>query len=59
MPEILKHRSGAIATLIISNPARMNAMSRDMWLQLAEGIREADADPSVRVVVLRLRRCVA
>lgn len=53
MPEILKHRNGAVATLTISNPARMNAMSRDMWLQLADGIREADADPSVRVVVLR------
>jgi enoyl-CoA hydratase/carnithine racemase len=31
----------------------MNAMSRDMWMQLAEGIRAADADPAVRVVVLR------
>lgn len=53
MPEIIKQRDGAVATLVISNPARMNAMSRDMWLQLAEGINEADADPDVRVIVLR------
>ena len=53
MPEILTRREGAVTTLLFSNPARMNAMSRDMWNQLAEGIRTADADPSVRVIVLR------
>lgn len=53
MPEILTQRNGPVTTLLISNPARMNAMSRDMWMQLAEGIRAADADPAVRVVVLR------
>lgn len=53
MPEIITRRDDAVVTLLISNPARMNAMSRDMWVQLAEGIRAADADPSVRVVVLR------
>lgn len=53
MPEILTQRNGPVTTLVISNPARMNAMSRDMWVQLAEGIRAADADPAVRVVVLR------
>jgi enoyl-CoA hydratase/carnithine racemase len=53
VPEILTQRNGPVTTLLISNPARMNAMSRDMWMQLAEGIRAADADPAVRVVVLR------
>ncbi len=53
MPEIITQRNGPVTTLLISNPARMNAMSRDMWMQLAEGIRAADADPAVRVVVLR------
>lgn len=53
MPEILTRREGAVTTLLFSNPARMNAMSRDMWNQLADGIRAADADPSVRVIVLR------
>jgi len=53
MPEIIAQRNGPVATLVISNPARMNAMSRDMWIQLADGIRAADADASVRVVVLR------
>ncbi len=53
MPEILTQRNGPVTTLLISNPARMNAMSRDMWMQLAEGIRAADADPAVRVIVLR------
>jgi enoyl-CoA hydratase/carnithine racemase len=53
VPEILTQRNGPVTTLLISNPARMNAMSRDMWMQLAEGIRAADADPAVRVIVLR------
>lgn len=53
MPEILTRRDGPVTTLLISNPARMNAMSRDMWNQLAQGIEQADADPSVRVIVLR------
>ena len=53
MPEIISRRDGAIATLLFSNPAKLNAMSRDMWVQLAQGIEAADADPSVKVIVLR------
>jgi enoyl-CoA hydratase/carnithine racemase len=53
MPEIISRRDGAVATLLFSNPSKLNAMSRDMWVQLAQGIGAADADPSVRVIVLR------
>ena len=53
MPEIISRRDGAVATLLFSNPAKLNAMSRDMWVQLAQGIEAADADPSVKVIVLR------
>jgi enoyl-CoA hydratase/carnithine racemase len=53
MPEIISRRDGAVATLLFSNPAKLNAMSRDMWVQLAQGIQAADADPSVKVIVLR------
>ena len=51
MPEIITQRNGPVTTLLISNPARMNAMSRDMWMQLAEGIRAADADPKLGAVL--------
>jgi 1,4-dihydroxy-2-naphthoyl-CoA synthase len=53
MPEIISRRDGAVATLLFSNPSKLNAMSRDMWVQLAQGIEAADADPSVKVIVLR------
>jgi enoyl-CoA hydratase len=44
---------GGIYTIIADNPARLNAYTRDMWEALPRLIREAEADPSVRVIVLR------
>lgn len=42
-----------VANLVLSNPARYNAMSLGMWESLAQLTREADADPAVRVLVLQ------
>lgn len=42
-----------VAHLVLSNPARYNAMSLGMWQSLAELTREADANPAVRVIVLQ------
>lgn len=42
-----------IATVILSNPARMNAMQLGMWQSLASTMRKLSADDSVRVIVLR------
>lgn len=42
-----------IATIEISNPARMNAMTADMWGALPGLIAQAEADAAARVIVLR------
>lgn len=45
--------SGAVATLVLSNPARHNAMTAAMWAAIPIRIAAADADPAVRVVIIR------
>ena len=46
------HHSGGIARIEIDNPSRFNAMSMAMWHQLLTFVREADAHPDTRVIVL-------
>lgn len=53
MAEIRTQRDGAIATVVFSNPPRMNAMTMDMWLAVPKVIAELDADPAVRVIVCK------
>lgn len=53
MAELRTQREGAIATVVFSNPARMNAMTLDMWLAVPKVIAELDADPAVRVIVCK------
>ncbi|WP_269858836.1 enoyl-CoA hydratase/isomerase family protein [Streptomyces sp. RPT161] len=49
----LDHADGAAtATITISNPAKRNAMTPDMWRQLPELLDQLAADPSVRALVL-------
>ncbi len=52
-PTLRTLSEGGIYTIIADNPARMNAYTRDMWEAIPRLIREAEADPAVRVVVLR------
>jgi enoyl-CoA hydratase len=52
LPEILIRRSGAVGTVIVSNPDKFNAMTMQMWRDLPQRIAELDADPSVHVIVL-------
>ena len=42
-----------VADLRLNRPDRANAMNVDMWQELREAARAADAAPEVRVVVLR------
>ena len=42
-----------VATVVLSNEARMNAMTLAMWRQLAQTLAQLQANPEVRVVVLR------
>ena len=54
MPDpILTARDGAIATVTLNKPEKLNALSQAMWARLGEVMRTLDADDSVRCVVLR------
>lgn len=44
---------GPIGWLTFSNPARLNAMTFDMWSGVPAVMAEFEADPTIRVVVLR------
>jgi enoyl-CoA hydratase/carnithine racemase len=51
--DILVARDGAIATVTLSNPERLNALSLSMWRQLGQVAKQLDADESLRCVVIR------
>lgn len=53
MGEVLCRVEGHVATLVLDNEARRNAMSLSMWQSLAERLQELDGDKRVRAVVLR------
>ena len=46
-------RDGAIATVTLNNPDRLNALTKAMWSALGTIMRELSADDALRCVVLR------
>lgn len=52
MTEIISHREGALQILSFNRPEKMNALTRQMYSGLANGLNEAAGDFSVRAVVL-------
>jgi enoyl-CoA hydratase/carnithine racemase len=50
--ELLIERDGAIATLTLNRPERMNAISASMLAALADALIECDRDAGVRVIVI-------
>ena len=46
-------RDGFIATVVLNNPEKLNALSFPMWMRLGEIMRELEADDGVRCIVLR------
>jgi len=52
-PDLRLQRDGVLAHLIIDNPARLNALTAKMWAAVPRLIADADADPAVRVIVVR------
>jgi enoyl-CoA hydratase/carnithine racemase len=52
MGELIVKRDGAVATVLFSNPAKMNAMTFDMWSAVPKVLGELDADASVRAIVV-------
>ena len=51
--QIRIERQGPRADILFDHPERRNAITSDMWRALTAAARELDADPRVRVVVLR------
>lgn len=52
-PELRLERDGDIGFVIARNPARMNAFTAGMWKAVPEVLAAAEADPGIRVIVLR------
>jgi enoyl-CoA hydratase/carnithine racemase len=50
--EVLVEKEGAIGTLTLNRPERLNAISIGMLERLSEALLALDADPEVRVIVL-------
>lgn len=50
---ILVHRDGALATVVLNRPEKLNAMTRAMWNTLGEAMLSLSADNDVRCVILR------
>ena len=46
-------RDGAIATVVLSSPGRMNALDKAMWARLGSLFADLEADDSLRCIVIR------
>lgn len=51
-PFIRTRIDAAVFTVMLSNPTRMNALTRSMWEAIPTAIKAAEDDPDIRVVVL-------
>jgi enoyl-CoA hydratase/carnithine racemase len=52
MSQVITHKEGSVAHIILSNVAKMNAMTLQMWQALPKAIEMFDRDPEVRVIVV-------
>ncbi|HEX4885950.1 MAG TPA: enoyl-CoA hydratase-related protein [Casimicrobiaceae bacterium] len=54
MPDLIDvRRDGAIATVVLNRPEKLNALTRAMWGWLGDAIDALSADDDVRCIVLR------
>lgn len=51
--DILTSRDGAVAAIEFNRPQRRNAITAEMYTQLTEAVRAAEADDGVRVILFR------
>lgn len=51
--EVLVQQDGAVATVVLSNPDKLNALTKNMWQRLGETMREIAADDKLRCIVMR------
>jgi enoyl-CoA hydratase len=52
-PRIAVERNGDIATVTLSNPGKLNALTVSMWRELARAMDGLSADDALRCIVLR------
>src|SRR5262245_2720765 len=52
MAQLITTRDGAVATVLFSNPQKMNAMTYDMWRAVPQTLSALDADASVHAIVV-------
>lgn len=50
---ILVQRDGAIATVVLNRPQKLNALTKSMWRALGEAVNRLSADDTLRCIVLR------
>jgi len=50
--DLIYEKGDAIATITLNRPERLNAISLPMLSSLSAALRDADADPSIRVILL-------
>jgi enoyl-CoA hydratase/carnithine racemase len=46
-------RDGAIATVVLNRPEKLNALTKDMWRALGDSVTALSADEGVRCIILR------
>lgn len=51
-PQLIARKEGAIGWLILSNPAKLNAIAFEMWQSFVPSINAFVADPHIRMIVL-------
>jgi len=51
--KLIAEKDGAIGWITFNNPAKHNAVSKDMWDGLADAVDAFNADDEVRVIVLK------
>jgi enoyl-CoA hydratase len=50
--KLLARRNGGVAEIIFNNPAKLNAVSLDMWDRMVELLAQFAVDPDLRVLVV-------
>ena len=50
---ILLLRDGAVATVVLNRPEKLNALTKPMWQRLGEAFDELSADDAIRCIVIR------
>jgi enoyl-CoA hydratase len=50
---VLVQREGAIATVVLNRPQKLNALTKPMWRRLGDVFLELEADDTLRCILLR------